>query len=433
MRHAEDGRSPDEGQSRREFIALGAAFGVGGLPGLWRGAPAPADAAPAQAVIQIFLRGGMSHIDTFDPKPDQPVEVRGPFGTVPAKIDGERFSSLLRRTARVADRLVVIRSMTHGEAAHERGVHNMLTGNKPSPAIAYPSMGAVVSHELGGRNDLPPYVCVPSAAGQFLGTGYLSSAFGPFSLGSEPSRGNYKVRDLTPSGSVDEQRIARRRRILLELDGSAEGMVGSSAVEATEAFYQQAWRMIESEPAQEAFRIDREPKKLRDRYGRTAMGQRLLLARRLAQAGVRYVTVLDGGYDHHRNISSGLRGRLGALDRAFEALIVDLEASGLLDSTLVVLTTEFGRTPRINRTRGRDHWPKAFSTVLAGGGLRRGLVVGRTDPTGAEPVDAPVTPADLAATVLSQLGIDPEKRLISPSDRPIDIVRAGRVLREILV
>jgi hypothetical protein len=416
--------------TRREFLVRSAA--VGGLAFGLRGLPLPLSDAKAQSVLEIFLQGGLSHLDSFDPKPDAPVEVRGPFGTVASKLDGEPLSGLLPQTARVADRLVIVRSMTHGEAAHERGTHGMLTGFQPSPAIVYPSFGAVVSHELGSRADLPAYVCVPNASEPFLGTGYLSSAFGAFSLGGEPAAGDFRVRDLSMPKGVDAARAERRRRILTELDGAHPGTFESDAVDATAAFYEQAWKLVESEAAQDAFRIDKEPPELRDRYGRTRIGQRLLLARRLVRSGVRFVTVLDGGYDTHRNIAGTLRPRLRELDQAFASLIADLDAEGLLATTLVLLTTEFGRTSRINPDAGRDHWPRAFSVVLAGGGLKRGLALGRTDASASEPVDDPVGPADLARTVFTQLGIDPDKRLMSPGDRPIDIVRGGRVLGEIL-
>jgi len=392
------------------------------------GAPRPQP--KAQAVIQIYLGGGLSHIDTFDPKPDAPIDVRGPFRSIPTKVDDQRFSQLCPQLAKVADKLTVIRSMTHTEAAHERGAHNMLTGYRPSPAIVYPSFGSVVSHELGVRNDLPPYVCVPSASQSDLGTGYLSSAYGAFSVGSEPSSAGFAVKDLGPKRKMDAARKERRRRLLEELD--AGFAAHADGVRATQAFYQQAWKLIESPKAQEAFKIDKEDKKTRDRYGRTTIGQRLLLARRLVGAGVRFVAVPFGGWDHHNNISSALRRRMPPVDQALAALIADLDARSMLDQTLVVLCSEFGRTPRINGTQGRDHWPRAFSVVAAGGGLKRGLFHGSTDPNGSAPEESPVSPGDFAATMFHQLGIDPTRRLMSPGDRPIDIVRDGSIRRELL-
>ncbi len=432
-RHPTDGSGP----TRRSFLArsvAGAGLVTAGIPGtgaaaLWR--RNPSDPEPrARSVIQVFLHGGLSHLDTFDPKPDAPPDVRGPFGTVKTAIDGLRFSELCRQTAAVADKLTVVRSMTHTEAAHERGTHNMLTGYRPSPALVYPSFGSVVSHEQGPRADLPAYVAIPDARIPDLGTGYLGAAHGPFSLGGEPVRDDFKVRDLLPADGVDAERIARRRRMVDGLDAGYRA--SADAIDATGVFYDQAWQLIESDTAREAFRISAEDGKVRDRYGRHTMGQRLLLARRLVEAGVRYVGVTDGGWDHHRDVENSLRRQMPSVDQAFAALIADLDARGLLDQVLVLFTSEFGRTPRINQDRGRDHWPRVFTVLAAGGGVKRGAVVGASDPGGAEPAEAAVSPADLAATMFRLIGIDHEKRLMSPGDRPIDIVRGGRVMREIL-
>ena len=390
----------------------------------------PARRVRAKNVIFCYMSGGVSHVDSFDPKPDAPVDNRGPFRSIPTKLDDVRFTELCRNLAKVADKLTVVRSMTHTEAAHERGRHNMLTGYRPSPAITYPSFGAVVSHELGVRNDLPPYVCVPNASNPDLGTGYLSSAFGPFSVGGEPSRSGFAVKDLGPTAKLDDARKERRRRMLAELDAGFAG--AADGIAATQEFYRQAWDLIDSPTAQEAFKIEKEDGKTRDRYGRSTIGQRLLLARRLVGAGVRFVAVPSGGWDNHEGIATGLRNRLPSVDQAVAALIADLDERGMLDRTMVVLSTEFGRTPRVNRTQGRDHWPRVFSILAAGGGVKRGYVHGASDPSGSEPQEKPVTPADFAATMFTQLGIDPHKRLMSPGDRPIDIVRGGAVLRELL-
>ncbi|MFT4841193.1 MAG: hypothetical protein ACI8UD_004277 [Planctomycetota bacterium] len=422
--------------NRRDFLARSAGLGIAAaLPGnlLANGQQLRNQQRPgpkADAVIQIYLGGGLSHIDTFDPKPDAPVDVRGPFRSIATKVDDQRFSELCRNLAKIADKLTVVRSLTHTEAAHERGAHNMLTGYRPSPAIVYPSFGSVVSHELGVRNDLPPYVCIPTARQADLGTGYLSSAFGAFSVGSEPSSSGFSVKDLGSSVKLSEERVARRRRMLEELDAGYAG--DADGVRATKSFYQQAWRLIDSPTAQQAFKIELEKKATRDRYGRNVIGQRLLLARRLVAAGVRFVAIPFGGWDHHENISTALRSRMPAVDQALAALIADLDERSMLDRTMVVLSSEFGRTPRINGTRGRDHWPRAFSVVAAGGGLKRGYFHGHTDPNGSAPEEGAVSPADLAATMFTQLGIDPSRRLMSPGDRPIDIVRDGRVVRELL-
>jgi hypothetical protein len=383
-------------------------------------------------VIQIHLGGGMSHIDTFDPKPEAPVEVRGPFGTVKTKIAGERFSDLFGKTAGVADKLTVIRSMNHVEADHDRGTHSMLTGYQPSPAITYPSFGAVVAHELGIRNDLPSYVAIQSGDNRFLGTGYLSASNAAFGVGGNPGGERFRVQDLAAPRGVSDARVAQRKQLLHDLDARFPELGESDAVHASEAFYEQAYRLIDSPKARSAFDLAAEPNEMKDRYGRRALGMSCLLARRLVQGGSRYVVVGHGGYDHHVQIGNNLPSRTNELDQAVAALVADLDAAGLLASTIVMVTTEFGRTPRLNGDSGRDHWPRVFSVVVAGGGMKRGYVHGASNATGADPEADPVKPADLAATVFSLLGIDPEKKLMSPGNRPIDLVRDGRVLTEVL-
>ncbi|HEY3243904.1 MAG TPA: DUF1501 domain-containing protein [Phycisphaerae bacterium] len=422
--------------TRREFLRVGFIGGISLSLGEFfalRAAQAAEGGSgpPAEAVILIFLEGGLSHLDSFDPKPDAAIEIRGDLGTVKTNT-GELFGGLFKKTAGVADKLAVVRSFTHGEAAHERGTHNMLTGYKPSTAITYPSMGAVVAHECGARASLPPYICVPAATNEFLGTGYLSSAFGPFSLGADPGSKDFIVRDLSLPAGVDETRWQRRRGLREAIDAHFRRTERGDVLDALDSFYQRAYGMLSSAQARSAFDINAEEAALRDEYGRNAIGQRLLMARRLVEAGVRFVTVLYGGWDHHKKIHDGMRSQAPALDQAYAALIRDLEQRGLLKKTLVVLSTEFGRTTRINRDGGRDHWPKAFSIVFAGGGVQGGRIVGASDPSGAEPAERPVEPADMAATLFTQIGIDPEKKLMSPGNRPIDIVRQGRFVRELV-
>lgn len=426
--------------TRRAFLTTGSLAGAGflSLPLLGGGplrrvtAPGSRPQARADAVIQIHLAGGLSHLDTFDPKPEAPVEVRGPFATIRSAIDGEPFSELLPRTAKIADKITVIRSLTHTEADHDRGTHSMLTGHPPSPAIVFPSFGAVVAHELGGRNDLPRYVCVPTAGSAFFGTGYLGGAYGPFAVGGNPATDRFRVRDLSPPPGVDDTRRARRQQLLHDLDAACPELQDADAVAASEAFYQQAWALIESAPARAAFDLRAEDGDVKARYGRSGLGMSCLLARRLVQAGARYVVATAGGFDHHARIQNDLPPRMAEVDQAFAALIADLDAQGLLDRTLVLLTTEFGRTPRSNSDAGRDHWSRVFSIALAGGGVKRGHVHGCSNASGAEVEQDPVRPADLAATVFSALGIDPLRKLLAPGDRPIDLVREGRVLDEVL-
>jgi hypothetical protein len=395
--------------------------------------PAGAKTPPAESVILIFLEGGMSQLDSFDPKPNAPIEIRGEFGAIDTKADGVQISGLWRQTAGVADKIAFIRSMTHGEAAHERGCHNMLTGYRPSPAITYPSMGAVIAHEYGPRRDLPAYIAVPNADGGsgFAGTGYLSSACGAFSVGGEPNDGNFVVRDLNLPPGVDETRMERRKGLLAAVDEHFRKLESSDQIVAMDSFYGRAYSLISSKSAREAFDINAEPKAVREAYGRNAFGQRVLLARRLVAAGARFVTVFFGGWDMHVDVHGGMRGIAPLVDQGLAALIRDLDQHGLLGKTLLMLTTEFGRTSRINKDRGRDHWPKVFSVAFAGGGIKGGQAIGTSNAYATEPQDNPVSPADMSASVFHQLGIDYTKKLLSPGDRPINLVRDGQPITKL--
>jgi hypothetical protein len=389
-------------------------------------------AAKADSVIHIFLPGGIAHQETFDPKPYAPIEYRGELSSVATKIDGEVFSETLRQTAQIADKLTVIRSMTHGEAAHERGTHNMFTGYRPSPALQYPSMGSVVAHEYGPRNNLPPYVCVPSIPNVYAGTGYLSSSFSPFSLGADPADGGFRVQDLALPGGIDESRFATRRSVLDAVNDHFAKKEKSDGLAAMDTFYQRAYSLISSAKAREAFNINAEPAPLRDQYGRNAAGQRMLMARRLVEAGVRFVALQYGGWDMHTQIAQGMRGSMPPFDQAFTALIRDLDSRGMLDRTIVMVSSEFGRTPKINKDAGRDHWPKVFSVVLAGGGFKKGYIHGASNATATEPERDAIGPEDLATTIYHQIGIVADKELMAPGNRPIEIVDGGKVRNELL-
>lgn len=433
------GNPLDRYTARREFLYVGLLGGLGlTLPQLLRqqasGAQKNYDSheGVAQGIIHIFLPGGIAHQESFDPKPHAPAEYRGPFGAIDTKIPGVRFGEKLKELATLADKLTVIRSMAHGEAAHERGTHNMFTGYRPSPALEYPSYGSVISHELGPRNNLPPYVCVPSVPNEFAGSGYLSSAFGPFALGSDPARGDFQVRDLNLPQGCDEFRFSRRRSLLETVDSHFRSLEKSDALDAMDAFYQHAYKLISSEKAREAFNMKAEPDALKDEYGRNPAGQRMLLARRLIEAGVRFVSLTAGGWDHHDNIKAGIERELPPVDKAIAALIRDLDRRGMLDSTLVMVTTEFGRTPKINPTGGRDHWPNVFSVMLAGGGFKKGYVHGSSDALGGGVDTDGVTVEDLSTTIYHQIGITADKELMAPGGRPIEIVDGGQVLDALL-
>ena len=432
--------------SRRNVLTVGAVGGLGlSLTDFFRiqaaQAAVPAGSGEkqsrsvegtAKSVIFIFLPGGMAQQESFDPKPHAPLEYRGPLDSIATSLTGVRFSSLFEKTAKIADKLTVIRSLTHGEAAHERGVHNMFTGYRPSPALRYPSMGSVVSQELGPRNHLPPYVLVPKVPNEFAGSGYLSSAHAGFSLGSDPAKRDYRVRDLSLPKNVDMQRFEKRRKLLDIVNDHFRQRENSDAMDAMDSFYGKAFSLISSKEAREAFDISKESSKLRARYGRNEYGARMLIGRRLVEAGVRFVSLTCGGWDHHQNIESAMKAKAPLFDRAFSTLIEDLSERGLLDSTLVCVTSEFGRSPKINAQGGRDHWPKVFSNLLAGGGIRQGHVFGSSNATASEPAEAPLSVEDWATTIYHCLGINANKELMAPGGRPIEIVEGGRVRSDLL-
>jgi len=386
----------------------------------------------AKSIIHIFLPGGLAHQESFDPKPFAPLEYRGEMQSIQTKLSGIRFGQMFPQIAQIADKICVINSMTHGEAAHERGTHNMFTGYRPSPALQYPSIGSVLSQQLGSRNNLPPYVCIPNVPNEYAGSGYLSSAFAPFALGSDPANNGFKVRDLELPSGVDDSRFASRRSALEAVNDYFHKRESSDQITAMDSFYEAAYNLISSPQAREAFDLEKEPAELRDKYGRNTAGARMLLARRLVEAGVRLVNLTYGGWDMHDNIVNGFRRQAPDFDKAFTQLINDLDARGRLNDTLVMVSSEFGRTPKMNATAGRDHWPKVFSVVLAGGGIKRGLVYGTSNATASEPENNPVSVEDLFTTVYHTLGIVADKEIMSPGNRPIEIVDGGSVIKELL-
>ena len=423
--------------ARRDFLKAGVLTGLGlSLPQLLQqeshAQQTGGTSAPCNSVIQIYLPGGIAHQELVDPKPSAPVEYRGEMDSIPTQIPGVRFNELMSSTAKVADRLAIIRSMTHTEAAHPRGTHNMITGYRPSAAIVYPSMGSVVSHELGPRNEMPPYVCVPNLTSPYSGSGYLSSAFGPFTLGSDPARRSFEVRDLALPDGVPASRFEKRKRLIEMVDAGFKARDDSPEVAAVESFYERAYAVLNSPSAREAFNIRDEPQEVRDRYGKGSAGARMLMARRLIEAGARFVSLSYGAWDTHTYHFRTTLRQLPPFDKAFAALIDDLDERGMLDRTMVAVVTEFGRTPMVNAGAGRDHWPRVFSTILAGGGIRRGFVYGSSDAIAAEPKDNPVSPEDLAKTIYHQLGIEPTKELMAPGDRPLEIVDGGQVVKDLL-
>ncbi len=355
-------------------------------------------------------------------------------------------------TARVTDQLAIVRSLTHGDSDHGRGYHIMMTGNTPGPGDfnstknnnVHPSLGSMVARMTnqpppsppfarGGQGgSLPPYISVPC----FLRSGgpaFLGPSYAPFVIEADPAAPEFSVRDVVLPEGIVQDRAVRRRDALRELNRFERGVESASRdVRALDTFYDKAYRLMTSNQAKEAFDLRRERAALRANYGMTSLGQCCLLSRRLVEAGCRFVSIENGHWDTHRENTKSLRDLLvPSLDRALSALVTDLRERGLLDSTLVVLTTEFGRTPRINTMAGRDHWPQAFSIVLAGGGIKRGVVVGATDRTGASVTDRPITPPDMAATLLHALGIDPATPLHTPLGRPVELASGGRPVLEL--
>ncbi len=386
----------------------------------------------AKSIIHIYLPGGMAQQESFDPKPYAPIEYRGEMRQVQTKLDGVLFGEPLAKTAQVADKMTVIRSMSHGEAAHERGTHNMFTGYRPSPALQYPSVGSVISQQFGARNNLPPYVCIPNMPNVYAGSGYLSSAFAPFSLGSDPAGNGFKVRDLSLPNGVDDSRFANRRSALEAVNAHFQAREQSDQITAMDSFYDSAYSLISSPQARDAFDLEKEDAAMRDAYGRNEAGARMLLARRLVEAGVRLVNLTYGGWDMHDNIVQGFQNTMPAFDQAYAQLVTDLDQRGLLNETVVMVSSEFGRTPKINNTAGRDHWPKVFSVAMAGGGFKRGYVHGTSNATSSEPEDDAVSVEDLFTTLYHTMGVVADKELMAPGDRPIEIVDGGKVIKELL-
>jgi hypothetical protein len=436
--------------TRRALIRVGWLGGLGLSLGSFLKMEAVAKAADptrkveakAKSVIHIYLQGGFAHMDSFDPKPDAPAEYRGVLDTVETKLRGVRFSEHMAKTAAIADKLTIVRSMTHTEVDHSRGQHSMFTGYRPSPALTYPSMGSVTAHELGVRHDMPPYIAVPTAGTSHLGSGYLSNQYGPFELGADPGRPNFAVRDLSLPRGVDEARFAGRKEWKELVDDHFAKTEKDDQLAAMDSFYQRAYGMLSSPTVRDAFSLKGETDETKKLYGmiglsgplsfRNGGAARFLIARRLIEAGARFVTVTFGSWDTHAFHYNGIQVQMPMLDIAFSGLITDLDQRGLLDGTLVVVNSEFGRTPKVNAGGGRDHWPRVFSIVLAGGGIARGQVYGASDGLAAEPTKNALSVEDYAHTLYHLIGIDAKKDLMSPGNRPQQIVMNGKVVKGLL-
>lgn len=432
------------GPSRRSLLRAGmlTAFGLG-LDDLFRLRSMGAGVGGVKPTkvkhcILIWMAGGPSHIDTFDPKPDAPSDVKGEFKPIDTSVPGLKISEVFPNLAKGMDRVTLVRSVTSPEADHDRAAHHLLTGYRPSPALVYPSFGSVVSKTLeNSRGALPPYVAMPDAP-IFASSGYLTPAYDPFAVGGDPDQAGFRVQNLTPPDQVTLERLNRRRGMVKRLDGFAHDVATTPIVTSRDQFSDRAYDLLTSSKAQAAFRIGDETTEMRQAYGRNAFGQSCLLARRLVQAGVSFVTINNRGpnalqWDTHQQNFPTIKNQLAPpLDLGLSTLLDDLKRLGLLDETLVIAMGEFGRTPKINPMGGRDHHGRANSAILAGAGIPKGAVIGKTDAKGDSVLDRPVTPSDLAATLYTALGIDPNFQFETPDGRPVRLVDGGKPLPELL-
>lgn len=438
-----------DGVMRRDLIRMGGlsalGIGLGDLFRMQRLAAAEINAQPiakAKSCILIWLDGGPSHLETFDPKPDAPQEVRGPLETIASNVAGIRVNECLKQTASIMDKLAIVRSMTSPLGEHNFGSHYLMTGYKPTPALQYPTFGATLAQVRAQESTLPPNIAVPKFSRNVSGNGFLPVSTQPFSVGGNPDATDFKVRDLDFYQGLDLKRLDRRREFVSALDGFSRAKDASASV-VSDPDLERAYNLISSPDAKRAFNLSEEPNHVRSRYGRgggNGIGQSCLLARRLVERGVPFVTVNSTGWDTHENIANlkerypgDRNAHVPSLDRAFSALITDLDDRGILDETLVIVMGEFGRTPKLNSRGGRDHWPNVFSVALAGGGIRGGQVYGGSDALGEYPRDNPVTPSDLAATIYTLLGIDTAHELHTSDGRPVRVAPdTAKVVRDLI-
>lgn len=431
------------GLTRRDCLqlGLGALFG-GGLAHVLRlrAAEAEKKEATAKSCILIWLDGGPTHYETFDPKPTAPKEYRGEFDAIKTRVPGVLFSQYMTRLASIADKLAVVRSIRHDQGNHGAGNHYMMTGAPPRVPVGcgafvsfHPSLGSVVAHERGAPAGLPAYFSMPEMS-RSGGPNFLGAKYAPFVVSDNPSSPSFRVRDVALPDGLTGDRFETRRDIRSQIDKLrriTDPAAGDPAVSLDE-HYQQAHELISSKEAQAAFDIHREADRVRDAFGRSSFGQRALLARRLVEAGVPFITLYEGGWDHHTKLFESLKTRLPPFEATIAALIEDLAQRGLLDSTLVVVLGEFGRTPQINKDAGRDHWSNAMSVLFAGGGTPGGQAVGATDAKGFAAVERVLSPENFASTIYTKLGIDPGKILYGPNGRPAHLVSDPTPINELM-
>jgi len=438
-------RTNCSGMTRRDClqVGLGGLFGIGLTQTLRLRAEAASDTGKspaAKSCILIWMDGGPTHYETFDPKPNAPREIRGEFEAIRTRVPGVLFSEHLRRLADRADKLAIVRSIRHDQGNHGAGNHYMMTGAPPRIPVGcgafvsfHPSLGSVVASERGAPAGLPAYFSMPEMS-RSGGPNFLGAKYAPFVVSDNPNQPTFRVRDVALPGGLGGDRFESRRELRLQVDRLPRiaDKAAADPVLALDEHYQQAHQLISSKEAQSAFDIHREPDRVRDGYERTPFGQRALLARRLVEAGVPFITLYEGGWDHHTKLFSTLKTRLPSFEATLAALIDDLSQRGLLDSTLVIALGEFGRTPQINKDAGRDHWSNAMSVLFAGGRTPGGQVVGATDGKGFSAVERVLSPEYFAATVYTKLGIDPGKILYAANGRPAHLVSDPTPISELM-
>jgi hypothetical protein len=435
-----------DGVTRRDCLQLGlGGLMTGGLVGALRAADPRGSAEPAiprqaRSCILIWMDGGPTHYETFDPKPDAPSEIRGEFETISTKLPGVYFSQYVERLAGIADKLSVVRSIRHDQGNHGSGNHYMMTGAPPRIPVGcgafvsfHPSLGSVTAKELGAPLGLPAYFSMPRMS-RSGGPNFLGARYAPFVVSDNPASANFRVRDVALPSGLAEGRFDNRRQLRQQVDRMLRmnQQASGDPVLALDEFYQQGYELVTSSEAQEAFQIGSEPDTVRDRFGRNPFGQRALLARRLVEAGVPFITLYEGGWDHHRDIFPALKRKIPPFESTIAALIEDLDERGMLDSTLVVALGEFGRTPKVNSRAGRDHWSNAMSVLFAGGGTPPGQVIGATDRQGFAAIERVVSPENFVSTIYRKLGIDPGKIVYSPEGRPIHYVSDPAPIAELM-
>lgn len=432
--------------NRRQMLRLGGTGLLRGLslPALLQLQTQAATARPfkARACIFLMLEGGPSHIDMWDLKPAAPAEIRGPFKPISTVVPGTQISELLPLCANVADKFTILRSHSHKDNAHQTGRHWVLTGYPPSFADGqakgvpfnelYPSLGSIVSRELGPGGNVPPYVEMPNPLGPG-GPGFYGARYAPFTIDNDPVETDFKVRDLEVPDSVTLERFERRQRLLAGAERLGAGTQATGRAKTLGTYYEQAFDLVNSPQARAAFHLQSESPAVRERYGYSSIGQCALLARRLVEAGCRFIGIDHGSWDtHFDNFTSHEKSLVPPTDRALSALLSDLDERGMLDETLVVMMGEMGRTPRINKDAGRDHWSQCQTVILAGGGIRRGAVIGASDDTASFPITQPYGIHDLLRTIFLLMGINPDKVYETPLGRPVPLVNGGQRIDEIL-